>query len=64
MTEREYQYIKERKQYQFKCDMETALNSPVNPFLVQFMVKIHQNPDISIKQLITGEYDNVKQRNA
>ena len=55
MTGREYQYIQERKQYQFKQDMETALNAPANSLLVQFLVKVHQNPDVPIKQLITGQ---------
>ena len=52
MTERDYQHIQERKQYQFKRDIETALNSPANPLLVQFLVKLHQNPDVPIVDLI------------
>ena len=63
MTERDYQYIQERKQYQFKHDLETALNSPANPLLVQFLVKLHQHPDVPIKQLISEEKYYVKQRN-
>ena len=62
MTEREYQYIQERKRYQFKQDMETALKAPANPLLVQFLVKSHQNPDVPIKQLISEEKHYVKQR--